>query len=110
MLAGLNKSVGTSHSDSRHSEFPTTWCPSMKFFVDTADTAEIKSPAASGLLGGMTANPSLVAKTGKKFTDTIAKIFAIGPGAHVALFNHSLTDKGLAEFLADWSETDQKIA
>jgi transaldolase len=33
----------------------------MKFFVDTADTAEIKSLAASGLLGGVATNPSLAA-------------------------------------------------
>jgi len=52
----------------------------MKFFVDTADTAEIKSLAASGLLDGVTTNPSLVAKTDKKFTDTIAEICAIVPG------------------------------
>jgi transaldolase len=52
----------------------------MKFFVDTADTAEIKSLAASGLLDGVTTNPSLVAKTGKKFADTIAEICSIVPG------------------------------
>jgi transaldolase len=52
----------------------------MKFFVDTAETAEIKSLAASGLLDGVTTNPSLVAKTGKKFTDIIAEICRIVPG------------------------------
>jgi transaldolase len=52
----------------------------MKFFVDTADTAEIKSLAASGLLDGVTTNPSLVAKTGKKFADVIADICATIPG------------------------------
>jgi len=52
----------------------------MKFFVDTADTADIKSLAASGLLDGVTTNPSLVAKTGKKFTDIIADICRIVPG------------------------------
>ncbi len=52
----------------------------MKFFVDTADTAEIKSLAASGLLDGVTTNPSLVAKTGKKFTEIIAEICAMVPG------------------------------
>jgi transaldolase len=52
----------------------------MKFFVDTADTAEIKSLAASGLLDGVTTNPSLVAKTGKRFTDLIAEICGIVPG------------------------------
>ena len=43
----------------------------MKFFVDTADTAEIKSLAASGLLDGVTTNPSLMAKTGKRFQDVL---------------------------------------
>ena len=52
----------------------------MKFFVDTADTAEIKSLAASGLLDGVTTNPSLVAKTGKKFLDVLAEICATVPG------------------------------
>jgi transaldolase len=48
----------------------------MKFFVDTADTAEIRSLAASGLLDGVTTNPSLMAKTGKKFQDVLADICA----------------------------------
>jgi transaldolase len=52
----------------------------MKFFVDTADTAEIKSLAASGLLDGVTTNPSLVAKSGKKFLDVIAEICATVTG------------------------------
>src|ERR1700691_4508518 len=52
----------------------------MKFFVDTADTAEIRSLAASGLLDGVTTNPSLMAKTGKKFQDVLAEICATVPG------------------------------
>ena len=52
----------------------------MKFFVDTADTNEIRSLAASGLLDGVTTNPSLVAKSGKKIVDVIAEICAIVPG------------------------------
>ena len=36
----------------------------MKFFVDTADVAEIKELAATGLLDGVTTNPTLVAKAG----------------------------------------------
>jgi transaldolase len=52
----------------------------MKFFVDTADISEIKSLAASGLLDGVTTNPSLVAKTGKKFTEIIRDICAVVPG------------------------------
>ncbi len=52
----------------------------MKFFVDTADTAEIRSLAASGLLDGVTTNPSLIAKSGKKFVDVIAEICDIVEG------------------------------
>jgi transaldolase len=52
----------------------------MKFFVDTADTAEIRPLAASGLLDGVTTNPSLVAKSGRKFLDVLADICAIVPG------------------------------
>jgi transaldolase len=52
----------------------------MKFFVDTAETAEIQALAASGLLDGVTTNPSLIAKSGRKFLDVIAEICAIVPG------------------------------
>jgi transaldolase len=52
----------------------------MKFFVDTADTAEIRSLAASGLLDGVTTNPSLIAKTGKKFLDVLEDICSVVPG------------------------------
>lgn len=46
----------------------------MKFFVDTADVAEIKDLAATGLLDGVTTNPSLIAKSGRKFLDVVADI------------------------------------
>src|SRR3546814_9361298 len=39
----------------------------MKFFVDTADTAEIRDLAESGLVDGVTTNPSLIHKSGRKF-------------------------------------------
>jgi transaldolase len=46
----------------------------MKFFVDTADIAEIAELNETGLLDGVTTNPSLVAKTGKDFVSTIKEI------------------------------------
>lgn len=46
----------------------------MKFFVDTADTGEIRRLAAMGLLDGVTTNPSLVARTGRDFLDTVREI------------------------------------
>lgn len=52
----------------------------MKFFVDTADVAEIKDLAATGLLDGVTTNPSLVAKTGRDFKAIIAEICEVVPG------------------------------
>lgn len=52
----------------------------MKFFVDTADVGEIRSLAEAGLVDGVTTNPSLVAKSGRKMAEVIAEICAITPG------------------------------
>jgi transaldolase len=52
----------------------------MKFFVYTADIAEIKDLAATGLLDGVTTNPTLVAKAGRDFKEIIAEICAVVPG------------------------------
>ncbi len=52
----------------------------MKFFADTADTAEIASLAATGLLDGVTTNPSLIAKSGRNFLEVIREIAALTSG------------------------------
>jgi transaldolase len=52
----------------------------MKFFVDTAVIAEIKELAATGMVDGVTTNPSLIAKSGRDFKQTIAEICALVPG------------------------------
>ncbi len=52
----------------------------MKFFVDTADVAEIRELADLGLLDGVTTNPSLIAKVGRDFKTIIAEICEIVPG------------------------------
>lgn len=52
----------------------------MKFFVDTANVDEIRELAATGLLDGVTTNPSLIAKTGRDFRETIAEICKIVSG------------------------------
>lgn len=52
----------------------------MKFFVDTADVAEIRDLAATGLLDGVTTNPSLVAKTGRSFPEVLREICAVVDG------------------------------
>jgi transaldolase len=52
----------------------------MKFFVDTADVAEIRALAELGMVDGVTTNPSLIAKSGRKITEVIAEICAAVPG------------------------------
>ncbi len=52
----------------------------MKFFVDTAEISEIRELAATGLLDGVTTNPSLIAKSGRNILEVIAEICAIVPG------------------------------
>jgi transaldolase len=46
----------------------------MKFFIDTANINEIREAEALGILDGVTTNPSLIAKEGKPFRETIAQI------------------------------------
>ena len=46
----------------------------MKFFVDTAEVEEIKDLLTTGLLNGVTTNPSLVAKSGRNFKEVVAQI------------------------------------
>lgn len=52
----------------------------MKFFVDTADTGEIRDLAATGLLDGVTTNPSLIHKAGRDFLEVVREICGIVPG------------------------------
>jgi transaldolase len=52
----------------------------MKFFVDTAEVKEIRELAEIGLLDGVTTNPSLIAKSGRGFTEVIAEICEIVDG------------------------------
>ncbi len=53
----------------------------MKFFIDTADVAEIRAACELGLVDGVTTNPSLVAKSGRDFKEVITEIasFVDGP-------------------------------
>jgi transaldolase len=52
----------------------------MKFFLDTADVGELREAAASGLVDGVTTNPSLIAKTGRKLGDVVREIVEIVDG------------------------------
>ena len=52
----------------------------MKFFVDTADIGDIRELAETGLLDGVTTNPSLIHKSGRNFIEVVTEIAALVPG------------------------------
>ena len=63
----------------------------MKFFVDTADTADIAELAATGLLDGVTTNPSLIHKSGRGFLEVVKEICSLVDGpvsAEVVALDH----------------------
>jgi len=63
----------------------------MKFFIDTADVNEIREAHELGLVDGVTTNPSLIAKSGRKFEDVIKEITGIVDGpisAEVVSLDH----------------------
>ena len=63
----------------------------MKFFADTADISEIRDLAATGMLDGVTTNPSLITKTGRDMIEAIKEIASVvnGPvSAEVVALDH----------------------
>ena len=77
----------------------------MKFFVDTADIADIKELVDTGLLDGVTTNPSLIAKSGRDFMEVTKEICGIVDGpvsAEVVALDH--------ETMMKEAETLRKIA
>jgi transaldolase len=71
----------------------------MKFFIDSADIAEIIELAETGLIDGVTTNPSLIAKSGRDFLEVIKEICDVIPGpvsAEVAATEiNQMIDQGL---------------
>lgn len=68
----------------------------MKFFIDTANVNEIREAEALGILDGVTTNPSLIAKEGKPFKETILEICNIVDGP-VSIEVTALDAKGMCE-------------
>jgi transaldolase len=63
----------------------------MKFFADTAEIADIRELQDTGLLDGVTTNPSLVKKSGRDFIEVVKEIAAVCPGpvsAEVVALDH----------------------
>mgnify|MGYP003575800760 CR=1 FL=1 len=64
----------------------------MKFFIDTADTREIAELAATGLVDGVTTNPSLIHKSGRQFLEVVKEIADLVDGpvsAEVVAVDHA---------------------
>lgn len=78
----------------------------MKFFVDTGDIEEIKSLAATGMVDGVTTNPSLIAKSGQDFKEVIQQICKIVDGpvsAEVAATDYETMSKE-AQIIRKWGD------
>ena len=63
----------------------------MKFFADTAEIEDIRKLADTGLLDGVTTNPSLIKKSGRDFIEVVREIAAVVPGpvsAEVVSLDH----------------------
>lgn len=69
----------------------------MKLFLDTADPKEIESLVATGLVDGVTTNPSLAAKTGLSLVDALATICKLVPGSVSAEVTALNSDEMIAE-------------
>lgn len=71
----------------------------MKTFTDTADVTAIRRISEAGLIGGITTNPSLIAKSGGKFLNVVAEIAGLVDGpvsAEVAATDYDTTMKETA--------------
>ena len=80
----------------------------MKFFLDTANTNEIISAAEMGFLDGVTTNPSLVAQTGKSYSQVVKEICEICPGpvsAEVLATDY----KGIMTEARAWSKVAKNV-
>lgn len=76
----------------------------MQFFLDTANTEEIRKALDWGLLDGVTTNPTLAAKTGRPFMDVAKEIIKLLEDKPVSLETVSLDAEGMVRegrFLAD---------
>jgi transaldolase len=69
----------------------------MKFFIDTADIKEIREAYAIGIIDGVTTNPSLIAKAGRDFRETIHEICEVVNGPVSAEVVELDEDKMLAQ-------------
>lgn len=80
----------------------------MKFFIDTGDVGEIKEAHAMGLVDGVTTNPSLVAKTGRKYRDVVIEICEMINGPISAEVLSTTYDEMMAE-AREWHKVHKNV-
>ena len=80
----------------------------MKFFIDTGDVGEVKEAAAMGLLDGITTNPSLIAKSGRKYRDVVVEICELINGPISAEVLTTTYDEMMAE-AREWHKVHKNV-
>jgi transaldolase len=80
----------------------------MKFFIDTGDVGEIREAHAMGLVDGVTTNPSLIAKSGRKYRDVVVEICELVNGPISAEVLSTTYDEMMAE-AREWHKLHKNI-
>jgi transaldolase len=80
----------------------------MKFFIDTGDVGEVKEAAAMGLLDGITTNPSLIAKSGRKYKDVVVEMCELVNGPISAEVLSTTYDEMMVE-ARDWHKVHKNV-
>jgi transaldolase len=80
----------------------------MKFFIDTGDVGEIREAQAMGLIDGVTTNPSLIAKSGRKYKDVVIEICEIVNGPISAEVLSTTYDEMMVE-AREWHKVHKNV-
>jgi len=80
----------------------------VKFFIDTGDVGEVREAASMGLVDGVTTNPSLIAKSGRKYKDVVVEICELVNGPISAEVLETTYDAMMAE-AREWHKLHKNI-
>jgi transaldolase len=80
----------------------------MKFFIDTGDVGEVREAQAMGLVDGITTNPSLIAKSGRKYKDVVVEMCEIVNGPISAEVLSTTYDEMMVE-AHEWHKLHKNI-
>jgi transaldolase len=80
----------------------------MKFFIDTGDVREVRDAHAMGLVDGITTNPSLIAKSGRKYREVVVEMCEIVNGPISAEVLSTTYDEMMAE-AREWHKLHKNI-